>query len=81
MKVTIEIDCTPEEARRAMGLPDMAAVRDTYLAQLTKMGDDAFKPEIMQALMQGWAPMGEAGMGLWRALTEAASANPKDTKR
>ncbi len=73
MKVTIGIDCTPEEARRAMGLPDMGAMRDQYLAQLAKVGEGGFKPEAVAALMRGWAPVGEAGMSLWRALTEAAS--------
>lgn len=28
MKVHLEIDCTPEEARRAMGLPDLSPVHD-----------------------------------------------------
>ena len=28
MKVTIDIDCTPEEARRFMGLPDLTPVHD-----------------------------------------------------
>ena len=28
MKMTIEVDCTPEEARRFMGLPDVSARND-----------------------------------------------------
>ncbi len=26
MKMTIEVDCTPEEARRFMGLPDVSGL-------------------------------------------------------
>lgn len=82
MKVTIEIDCTPEEARRAMGLPDIDALRDGYLAQLAAMGEGSFRPELAEAMMKGWAPMGEAGLSLWRALTDAAASSvAKDTSR
>ncbi|MDE0880583.1 MAG: DUF6489 family protein, partial [Sphingomonas bacterium] len=28
MKVNVEVDCTPEEARRAMGLPDLAPIHE-----------------------------------------------------
>ena len=72
MKVTVEIDCTPEEARRTMGLPDIAAFQQNYVATLMEMGEGGTKPEALAALLKGWAPMGEAGLGIWRALVEAA---------
>ena len=28
MKINVEVDCTPEEARRAMGLPDLTPIHD-----------------------------------------------------
>ncbi|WP_310539304.1 DUF6489 family protein, partial [Phenylobacterium sp.] len=28
MKMTIEVDCSPEEARRFMGLPDVSSLND-----------------------------------------------------
>jgi len=31
MKVTVDVDCTPEEARRFLGLPDLTPVHDLYL--------------------------------------------------
>ena len=34
MKVSIDIECTPEEARRAIGLPDLTPLHDRYLAAL-----------------------------------------------
>lgn len=68
MKVTIEIDCTPEEARWAMGMPDLSALHDQYLARLTQGIDATSGPEAIEALMRNWAPMGEAGMALWKTL-------------
>jgi hypothetical protein len=31
MKVNIEIDCTPEEARRFMGLPDVTGLQEEMM--------------------------------------------------
>lgn len=71
MKVTIEIDCTPEEARRMVGLPDLAPVQDRYVARLAEMTEGGIKPEAIEALVRSWGPMGETGLGLWRKLFEA----------
>jgi hypothetical protein len=34
MKINVEVDCTPEEARRAMGLPDFTPVHDRYIQMM-----------------------------------------------
>src|ERR1700712_2838966 len=34
MKVTVDVDCTPEEARRFLGLPDLSPVHDAYVAKM-----------------------------------------------
>lgn len=78
MKMNIEIECTPEEARRMMGLPDLAPVQDRYVAKLADMAEGGLKPEMIETLMRSWSPMGEAGMGLWRKLFEAASVRKDD---
>ena len=36
MKVNIEIDCTPEEARAFMGLPDVSEANKVYVDTMTK---------------------------------------------
>lgn len=73
MKVTIEIDCTPEEARRTMGLPDLTLLHDRYLQLMGEAIDgQMMRPEMLEAMMKSWAPMGEAGLGLWRRMMEGA---------
>jgi len=46
MKVTINVECTPEEARRYMGLPDVTAFNDQILDnmadKMTNMGPESF---------------------------------------
>jgi hypothetical protein len=71
MKATIEIDCTPEEARRAMGLPDLTPIHDRYVAMLMETMEGGVKPEMLEQMLRNWAPMGEAGMAMWRRLFDA----------
>lgn len=71
MKVTIEIDCTPEEARRTMGLPDLTPLHDRYLKTMGEALDgQVMRPETIEAMVKGWAPMGEAGLSFWRRMIE-----------
>lgn len=73
MKINVEVECTPEEARRAMGLPDLTPVHEKYISTMLEMMDGNVKPEMMDAMMRSWAPMGEAGMNFWRQLFDAAT--------
>lgn len=54
MKVTIEVDCTPLEAREFMGLPDVQPMQAAMMDKLQeKMAAniEQFSPE---AIMQNW---------------------------
>ncbi len=68
MKINVEIECTPEEARRAAGLPDFTPVHDKYVQMLTETLEKGGSPEMLETMMKGWAPMGEAGMRMWQGL-------------
>ncbi|HVO01168.1 MAG TPA: DUF6489 family protein [Candidatus Cybelea sp.] len=62
MKVHIDIDCTPEEARAFFGLPDVQPVQAAVMKELeTRLmqGMQAMDPE---TLMKTWLPAGIAGM-------------------
>ena len=54
MKINVEVDCTPAEARAFMGLPDVQPMQKAVMDQLQdKMSTsiNAFAPE---TLMQSW---------------------------
>jgi hypothetical protein len=72
MKINLEVDCTPEEARRAMGLPDLSPVHDKYIATLTDAMDGRGGAEALDAMTKSWGPMGDASMTFWRGIFEAA---------
>lgn len=54
MKVNVEVDCTPAEAREFLGLPDVRPMQDAMMDQMQKKMQeniDKFSPE---SLMQSW---------------------------
>ena len=71
MKINLEIDCTPEEARRAMGLPDLTPVHERFVSTVMDTMQGGVRPEQVEALYQRWLPMSEASMSLWRKMIEA----------
>ena len=68
MKINVEVDCTPEEARRFMGLPDFTPVHEKYIENVLSTMDKGVSPEMIQTLVKSWMPMGEAGMNLWKQM-------------
>lgn len=68
MKFNIEIDCTPEEARRLFGLPDLEPLHDIYLDRVKELMAKGITPEMVQAMVKTWVPMGESGLGLVQSL-------------
>lgn len=73
MKVTVDVDCTPEEARRFLGLPDLTPVHQAYVERMTKMVTDGSSAETFSELMKSWGPMSEAGLSMWRQMADQMS--------
>jgi hypothetical protein len=73
MKVTVNLDCTPEEARRFLGLPDLTPVHQVYVEKLQGAVSDGFTPDLIVDIMKNWGPMTDAGMGVWRQVFEQMS--------
>ncbi len=70
MNINVSIDCTPEEARRFMGLPDMGPLHEIYIEKLKTTMQDGVTPELLDTMVRTWAPMGEAGFGAWKQLVD-----------
>jgi Family of unknown function (DUF6489) len=77
MKVNVEVDCTPEEARRLMGLPDLTPVHDAFIAQMQDTLKNGVSPDMMMSMMKNWGPMGEAGMKMWSGLLDQVTGSSK----
>jgi hypothetical protein len=72
MKVNVEVECTPEEARRAVGLPDLTPIHDRYIAMVLESMNGQVRPELLESMMKSWSPMGEAGMTFWRRMFDGS---------
>ena len=72
MKVNIEIDCTPEEARRFMGLPDVEKANAVYVDAFAKAMQGAGSVDKMQEYAQQLAPMGQMGLKMFQNFMEGA---------
>ena len=54
MKVNIEIDCTPLEARQFFGLPDMVPMQTAVMDKLQQQMMSNIEKITPEALMQSW---------------------------
>ena len=70
MKINIEIECTPEEARSFMGLPDVTQANDLYVENITKAMQGVSNPAQLQEYAQALAPMGQVGLKLFQSFVE-----------
>ena len=54
MKVTVEVDCTPDEARQFMGLPDVKPMQAAVMAKMEQQMLDAVGNFAPDALLKTW---------------------------
>ena len=75
MKFTVNVECTPEEARSFFGLPDIAPMQDRMMDELEEkmreniqnLDPETFMKTWLPATVQGWGEMqkmfwGQMGM-------------------
>ena len=58
MKVTVNVDCTPEEARAFLGLPDVQPLQEAVMAQMQERMLSSLKSMDPEVLLRTWGPMG-----------------------
>ena len=54
MRLTVEVDCTPQEARQFMGLPDVQPMQDAVMDRLQQQMVSNIEKVSPEALMQSW---------------------------
>ena len=63
MKLHIDLDLTPDEARRVMGLPDVAQMQERLVAEMEKRMMEALKTASdPEAMLKTWFNWGSQGM-------------------
>ncbi len=62
MKVTIEIECTPEEARAALGLPDLKPLQENMMADVEARLKAALSATDPETFLKTWLPANIRGL-------------------
>lgn len=81
MKVTINIDCTPEEARTFLGLPDVKSFQDEAMRQMQEKLTKGLTPEDMEKFMNSWSPLADQGWENMQKLFWGAATGDKTHKK
>jgi hypothetical protein len=56
MKITMNVDCTPEEARAFLGLPDVKPMQEEMLSEVRKRMSASLKAMEPEAMLKMWLP-------------------------
>ena len=85
MKISIDIDCTPEEARSFLGLPDVAPLQEALMQDMQKRMTKALDSMEPEALLKNWLPASFQGWeqmqkNFWNQMTSAAPGGTRKGK-
>jgi len=80
MKITIDIDCTPQEARAFFGLPNIEPMQDALLDQLQQQLSGYLAQTDPEAMLKLWLPESVKGLGniqeqFWRQFMSGMSGS------
>jgi hypothetical protein len=77
MKLNVEVDCSPEEARRFLGLPDVSKANEAYVDATLKAMQGVGSFEQLQDYAKQLAPMGQFGIKMFEQFLSAGSGGKK----
>lgn len=70
MKMTIEVDCTPEEARRFLGLPDVTALNEQLVEEMKKRVTANMAMISPDEMVKNWMSFGAGAQEQFRKLMD-----------
>lgn len=84
MKVTFDIDCTPEEARRFLGLPDVQPMQQAIMEEIGRRAMSGLSAMDPEQVLKTWLPAGMQGLEqmqkfFWNAMGSAAGGKKEGT--
>jgi hypothetical protein len=77
MKFTVDVECSPEEARRFIGLPDVTPLNQALIAEMQKRMEANMALMAPETMMQSWMSIGaQAQDAFLKLMTSAATGTP-----
>jgi hypothetical protein len=81
MKFTVNVECSPEEARRFIGLPDVTPINERLVEEMGKRMEANLAMMSPDAIMQSWMSVGtqaqDAFLKLMTSGTSGAAASTR----
>lgn len=77
MKVTVNVECDPAEARAFLGLPNVEPLNDHLVEEMKRRMDANLSAMQPEELMKSWTSFGLQAQDQFRRLMEAATTTPK----
>jgi hypothetical protein len=78
MKLTINVECTPEEARRFVGLPDVTPLNEMLVREMTSRVESNMQLLSPDTMMRSWMAAGtQAQDAFFKLMTAGATATTK----
>lgn len=62
MKITVDVDCTPEEARTFLGLPDVKPMQDHLMNEMQERMSATLRSMQPDEMLLVWLPANLKGM-------------------
>ncbi len=85
MKVTIDIDCSAEEARRFLGLPDVQPMQQAVMQEMQDRLLSSMRSMDPDALWKMWMPAAASGFDqmqkFWSQFRSAAEGKATEGKK
>ena len=82
MKFNVNVECTPEEARRFIGLPDVTPLNEALVAEMTKRMEKNMALMSGDAMMKSWMSVGaQAQDAFLKLMTTGATAALKPSDK
>jgi len=84
MKISLDIDCTPEELRTFFGLPDVKPLQDSVMSRVQTQVEAGIAQMDPETMMKTWVSPGLEGFGefqkmIWSAaMGQAGGKGAKD---
>ncbi|MGH7046691.1 MAG: DUF6489 family protein [Stellaceae bacterium] len=81
MKISFDIDCTPEEARKFFGLPEVQPLQAALLKEVEERLGANIKAMDAKTLIDAWLPAGLKGFEQWQQMVMAQMAGAAGQKK
>jgi hypothetical protein len=68
MKISLDIDCSPEEARKFFGLPEVQPLQEALIREVQERISANIKAMDAKALIDTWLPATLKGFEQWQQM-------------